>query len=258
MTTSKSQILFELKTLVNDGVKILSTEIDSQDRSKQRRSAPSEEKAQAVEISYQEWYTLALPIVRQLLPERYAEFQEQYKSEKRKEITYLTYTISDYLLGLRIKRNGQEVVDAHQAFATKFQQQIAILRSATLRIDSILSDIQALLQAELFDNEILVAKELLKKGHLRASGAVAGVTIERHMSHICKERNISLRKTDPTIADLNEALKAANVIDVPNWRFIQRLGDIRNICVHYKGREPEKDEIDELIRGAEKLIKTLS
>ncbi len=37
---------------------------------------------------YQAWYTRALPAIRQLLPERYAEFQETYRVEKRKELTY--------------------------------------------------------------------------------------------------------------------------------------------------------------------------
>ncbi len=59
------------------------------------------------------------------------------------------------------------------------------------------------------------------------------------------------------IGDLDEALKNAGILDVPDWRFIQRLGDIRNLCVHSKQREPTTDEVDELIRGTEKMIKTL-
>ena len=47
------------------------------------------------------------------------------------------------------------------------------------------------------------------------------------------------------------------VIDVPTWRQIQRLGDIRNLCDHNKGREPTKKELEELVDGVEKITKTL-
>jgi len=45
--------------------------------------------------------------------------------------------------------------------------------------------------------------------------------------------------------------------DVVQWRFVQRLGDIRNYCAHNKDREPTKDEVNELIDGADKIIKTV-
>jgi hypothetical protein len=41
---------------------------------------------------------------------------------------------------------------------------------------------------------------------------------------------------------------------LPTWRLIQRLGDIRNLSAHSKEREPTKDEIEDMIRGCEKLI----
>lgn len=47
------------------------------------------------------------------------------------------------------------------------------------------------------------------------------------------------------------------VYDIVNWRFIQHLGDIRNLCDHNKDREPTKEEVEELINGTEKVIKTI-
>src|SRR5437588_5928639 len=121
MTTSKDQIRTELQTLVNKGVKIFTVEVDKQNKTKQnktrqKKSQHSEEDVVPIELSYQDWYTQALPVVRQLLPERYSEFQEQYKNEKRKDITFLTYTISDYLIGVHIKRNGQDILNPLSAF----------------------------------------------------------------------------------------------------------------------------------------------
>ncbi len=47
------------------------------------------------------------------------------------------------------------------------------------------------------------------------------------------------------------------VYDIVNWRFIQHLGDIRNLCDYNKDREPTKEEVEELINGTEKVIKTI-
>ncbi|MBZ0303592.1 MAG: hypothetical protein K8J31_27885, partial [Anaerolineae bacterium] len=174
-----------------------------------------------------------------------------------KEIDFLNYTISDYLIGLRVTRNLENIVDPYKTFSVKFNIQMAILYSSLNRLDSILTDITGTLQANLFDDELSAAEELFKKGHLRAAGALAGVTLERHLATVAQNHEVKISKKNPTIVDFNEALKAAEVYDVPDWRFIQRLGDIRNLAVHNKDREPTQDEIDDLIKGTTKIIKTI-
>ena len=52
-------------------------------------------------------------------------------------------------------------------------------------------------------------------------------------------------------------LKDNDVIDTPTWRFIQHLGDLRNLCDHNKDRVPKKEEVDDLIAGVVKIIKTI-
>ena len=113
------------------------------------------------------------------------------------------------------------------------------------------------MQADLFDSEIQSAHELLKKGFLRASGAVSGVVLEKHLLQVSENHLLKISKKNPTINDLNELLKINEIIETPLWRQIQRLGDIRNYCDHNKEREPKKEEVLELIEGVEKLLKTL-
>lgn len=138
-----------------------------------------------------------------------------------------------------------------------FQQQSGILDGITQRFKSSLFDIKQVLQADLFDSEVESAKELSKKGFYRAAGVICGVVIEKHLNQVCYNHNISVVKKHPTISDFNDLLKSNEVIEVGIWRQIQRLGDIRNLCGHNKDRDPQKKEVEELISGADKLIKTL-
>lgn len=224
--------------------------------------ADSAEKTKRVvpfETAYQRWYTKALPVVRQLAPDRYQEFVDLYKLEKRKQIDYETYTISDYLLGLRVTRGiyKEEVVNPFRAFFSKFQHQINIVNSLLGRVDSILTDIEGVLQSSIFAEELDAAEELLKKKHVRAAGALAGVTLEAHLSKVCANHSIKFAKKLPTLSDYYEALKNNNVVDVVQWRFLQRLGDIRNLCVHSKERDPSAEEVRDLIDGTKKAIATV-
>ncbi len=213
------------------------------------------------EAQYQSWYTQALPLVKLILPDRYAEFVEQYKIEKRndKTIDILTYTISDYLLGLRVTRiRGmitEEVINPRAAFSAKFRNQLWILQSCLDRLDSVLSDLRETMEAELFGNELDASEELLKKGHVRAAGALAGVTLERHLHAVAARHSITIPRSSPTISVLNDALKKALVLETAGWRFIQRLGDLRNRAVHATGKEPVAEEMTELINGVRKVTK---
>ncbi len=101
------------------------------------------------------------------------------------------------------------------------------------------------------------AEELAKKKFARASGAIAGVVLEKHLAQICENHQVKNSKKHPTISDLNELLKGADVIDVPQWRFIQHLTDIRNLCDHNKARDPTSDQVSDLLAGVRKLTKTL-
>jgi hypothetical protein len=86
---------------------------------------------------------------------------------------------------------------------------------------------------------------------------LAGVVLERHLAQVCDNHSIKIAKKAPGISDLNDALKEANVIDVPQWRFVQHLADIRNLCDHNKKAEPTPEQVDELLAGVMKITKTL-
>jgi hypothetical protein len=209
--------------------------------------------------TYQRWHSLALRVVQQTLPDRLAEFRELHRAAKPpKELDVSTYTISDYLMGMQVT-NGfskQPLFDIAAVAMTKFQVQVEIVASAEARLDSLLADVEGVLEAGLLDDELDIASDLAKNKHLRAAGVVAGVVLERHLKRVLAAHEITFRKK-PQIASLNDALKVAGIYDVPQWRRIQRLGDIRNLCGHDGEREPARDEVDELIAGVAKIVTTV-
>ena len=208
---------------------------------------------------YQAWYSEALSLIKQALPDRLDDFLSHYEYPRaRKQITFENYMIRDYLQGLHVTRgiHKDTVVDASAAIP-EFSQQLNIVKAAKDILDSLLVDLTGILQADLFDSEVDSARALANSGFLRASGAVCGVVIEKHLKQVCNSHAIVIKKRNPAISDFNQALKDNNVIEIAQWRRVQLLADIRNTCDHSKGNEPSKEDTDDLIAGTNKVLKTI-
>lgn len=209
---------------------------------------------------YEGWYTESHAVVAEVLPDRLDDFRAMYKTERRKELDVETYSLSDYQLGLSVTRGPlkEQVFDPNSVAIQKFERQRHILGAAEKMLESRLADISGVLQADLFDSEIDAARELLANGYVRAAGMVGGVVLESHLSHVAFEHSLSIRAKKPTIATYNDALKDGKVFGVSSWRFVQHLGDLRNLCGHSGDREPTRDDVQELLDGVDKIVKTVS
>lgn len=207
--------------------------------------------------NYEAWYTKALLIVKQITPDRLQDFTLLYLNPKRKELIFSTYCAADALRNLTAK-NPFDLTYKYGPWSARYciHSQVRMVEACMEKFDSKIFDIQVILQADIFESELESAKHLLKMGFLRAAGAICGVVLEKHFRSVCKSRSIIIRKKTPTIADYNDALKDC-AYDTVEWRRIQRLGDIRNLCDHSKDREPTKDEVEELISGTERVTKTV-
>jgi hypothetical protein len=179
-----------------------------------------------------------------------------YQVKARKQIDPATYGISDYLQGISTTRDGvEQKYDA--VFVNKMQIQIHIVESVCNRIDTIFEDMFEAIRFDVLQSELGAAGTLNKAGFPRASGALAGVALERHLATVCQKHGILPKKKDPTLNDLSQPLKDANIIDTPQWRFLQHLADVRNKCVHNKAAEPTTDEVGDMISGVDKIMKTI-
>ncbi|MFN5165283.1 MAG: hypothetical protein ACK5JG_08030 [Pseudomonadota bacterium] len=266
MTSTIDRFKADLDSLLERGHKLKLAMQRECGRDEFDKAVKSQLKDKAVEFienlpdfdrTYQRWYTEAQAVIRQLIPERIGDFVRHYEKPKvRKAIDFENYKIEDYLQGLQVTRLG-EVLVSKRAAINQFDQQVAILAAAKVRFESSLMDMRQMLQADLFDSELQAAEHLLKFKFVRAAGALAGVVLERHLSQVSATHAVSTGKKHPTIADFNEALKAASVVDVPQWRYIQHLADIRNLCDHARKPDPTVEQIADLLAGVAKVIKTV-
>ncbi len=208
---------------------------------------------------YQAWYSEAKILIKLLLPDRLADFVRFYERPKtRKEISHESYVIEDFLINLRVTRGYEKTVVVERNSAIpKFQQQLAILSSIKNRFESSLFDIRQLVQADLLDSEMDEAKELLKNKFIRAAGAIAGVVLEHQLKQVCLNHNIKITKNNPSLSELNDILKREDIIDTVQWRNIQYLSDIRNLCDHDKQEDPTHEQVSDLINGTIKITKNL-
>jgi|SRR5215207_175619 len=287
MPDQRAQIAQELDRLVEDGDSIhLSVLIRNWDKKDERKKLEQQLKKQESEARkkangkadkaslplsvieligennfggrYQRWYTKAVRVVEQLLPDRYREFKELYRLDKKpKELDVTTYTVSDYIHGTVVSRGGVRRFDPADVGMSKMKDQINILASAHDRLDSILADIEGSLEATLLDDELDSASQLLKAKHVRSAGVVAGIVLERHLKTVAGNHGVSLGRRKPQIGSLNDALKDAGIFDNPRWRQVQRLGDIRNLCAHDGERQPKSEEVLELVESTEGIVKTV-
>ena len=214
-----------------------------------------QEGLQSFNKAYNHWYSEAVTLVKQLLPDRHNDFVRLYERPRtRKTLDAETYRIEDACQGLRTTRLG-EVLASVQTAAPLLEQQIAIVESIKRRFDSSLFDIKQLVQADLYDSELDTSRALLKSGFARAAGAIAGVVLEGHLKEVRDKHDLSKKLS--TISPIIDALKAANIIELSQQRQIQFLGDIRNKCGHKNSSDPTIEEVTDLINGVDKVIKTI-
>lgn len=243
MPTKREQVRTEMISLYKEGLKLA-----DEFQKKKERNFP---------YFYQIWYTKALKVVASLAPDRVGEFRGYYEPDpKRKILQYGTYVIQDFLRNIVPSTNFYEHFDSRSVAINCFWNQLTIFNAVLDRLDSALNEIESALYVDLQGSEVATARQLAKV-NLRAAGALVGIVIEGHLQKVAAAHAVTVAKKNPTIADLNEPLKAASVIDIPTWRKITYLADLRNLCAHKKDREPTENDIKELIEGAEWVSKNV-
>ena len=201
---------------------------------------PEEKKlSEKFKLYYQDWYSSSSALLeRNYNKERTSEFKSEYENNIK------TIISANYI------SQGTEY-----EFIDSFKHQASILNALPLYLEHRVSDIELTVASILMDDDLLEAGYLLVKGFIRAAGALAGVVLERHLKMRCDKNEPKLKyPKNATISKLSDILKDNNLLDIPEWRKIQYLGDIRNKCDHDKKIEPKKEEVADLISKVKELI----
>jgi hypothetical protein len=205
-----------------------------------------------VNESYQAWYTQTRRLVAHVLSDRLEEFENYYHSScpgEGQRVTIAAMLASLAPQAASEKRAGlAQLFDPskdQQAFLHLFGMQLAILASA---LPSVLPPERSR------DRESEVAHALLRDGHRRAAGALAGVAMEQHLLAVARRRGVELEpKAARSVVRLDRALRKADIYGAARSRFIRSLADLSDACVRGK-RRPSRQEVSGLLAGVDEVL----
>ncbi len=241
--TTAAPIRDELTKLTREGESLLA------DLRGRRRGA-------LFEAGYQSWYTRALPVVKALAADRYAEFRSYYEigsTLKRGHWSH-AYVIQHYLKGIDPFVGGD--FDIRELAANCFSNQLAIFRSLMARLDYALADLDDQALFRLQQAELETARGLIKVSS-RAAGALAGAVVENHLQHLARRHRCRGSRHKPGLAELNGALHAAGVLDSQVHRQLSWMADVRERCIQKQEQRPTRAQVRDLVDGAHWLIKNV-
>ncbi len=114
----------------------------------------------------------------------------------------------------------------------------------------LLNSIKTLVQAEIFDNELEQAKELLTNGYYVPSAIIAGVVLETSLRELCTSNGITIGKLDKMNADLAKI----GLINKLRQKRITAIADIRNNAAHGNYGAFTKDDVARMIDEVEEIV----
>jgi hypothetical protein len=109
---------------------------------------------------------------------------------------------------------------------------------------------RGLIQAEVFNNFLEQASELLSTGYKDPACVVAGVSLETTLKELCTRNGISHSKLDKMNADLCKA----GIYNMGMQKQITAWAERRNNAAHGEWNAYTAEDVDDMIRGATRLV----
>lgn len=203
---------------------------------------------------YQAWYTQALRLMERVLPERRHEFGSYYQSDQEQRTTIST------ILGDPMRARPQS--EKREALAGLFDpglEQRTFVHLLGMQLAILASAVPTLLPDEPRpDRTLRTARSLLKGGHARAAGALAGVALEGRLAELARQRDLQVDgRAGWDLSRLNRLLVDAGAYRRERARQIERLAAISAACVHGR-KKISAEQVSQLLAGAQKAMRELS
>jgi hypothetical protein len=113
-----------------------------------------------------------------------------------------------------------------------------------------MTSVKTLIQAEVFDNELEQAEELLGAGYKVSAAVIAGTVLETTLRDMCNDLGIATGKLDKMNADLAK-VGAYNKL---RQKEITALADIRNNAAHGHPDQFADRDVADMIRDVRKFL----
>ena len=255
-SSSFGAVTVDLEDLVREGhdLKLAILVQKKPERIKEKLPKERKKKLSGMDVvaAYKPWYDKSRIVISQLLPEKRDEFKSycQYPLIRGDHVGFSRRLDES----LRNHVTGEDATGLLSGYHL-LEAQCEILEQAKLSFDLSLAKSQQALQADLLDSVLCAARDFYKKGDLRAAGTMAGVVLEQHLRIVLKAHSVRMRKKNISINDYSLMLKDKDIAEFPVWRTVQRLGNLQELC--RRADEPKKEDVEELINGVDKIIKTL-
>lgn len=145
----------------------------------------------------------------------------------------------------------QEQFASFRDGAEEFSECKAVFQSAQEDYEGgYLFNMRSLIQAEVFDDALDQASELLRAGYKDPACVVIGVTLETTLKQLCSQNGISHAKLDKMNADLCKA----GVYNMGMQKQITAWADRRNKAAHGDWDAYSAADVEDMLRGVTRLI----
>jgi hypothetical protein len=105
----------------------------------------------------------------------------------------------------------------------------------------LLVSLEQRIRANIHDDFLVQAKELLDQSYHVAAMVLIGGVLENHLQKLCVARSLQ-RKGDGSLSKYNDLLKD-KLYSQAEWRRIQSIGDDRNDAAHGQGQKVKPENV---------------
>ncbi len=141
-------------------------------------------------------------------------------------------------------------VDGYVQFVPAATGALTALRSAIQC--GMLTSLESRLRANIHDDFLAQANELLMAGYHVAGMVLVGGVLEHHLLKLVQARNLQWSNAG-SLAKYNDLLRDV-VYPQPTWRRIQSIADVRNEAAHGNGAQVKVDDVKDALNFTQRIL----
>ncbi len=134
-----------------------------------------------------------------------------------------------------------------------FEVIVSVVRAAKEDYENdYLFNVRTLIEAEIFDDFLDQAEQLLVKGYFTAAAVIGGSVLEDGLRKLCSKNGMTL-PAKPKLDSMNSDLAKAGVYNLLKQKQITALADLRNKAAHGLGGFT-KNDVESMIKDVRRFM----